>query len=496
MDILPADTNVGVVPTNELVVLCALDTELYNRTFFPNTFRQPSPKFHREIDELLENRAYRHIAVEVFRGGAKTTKLRAYTSKRIAYGTSRTILFVSASQSHSEKSLAWLRKNVEFNRMWAQTYGLRKGSKWTGDVIEIEHVHFGRTTTVIALGITGQIRGINVDDYRPDLIVIDDCCDEENTSTPDQRAKTEKLVFGALDKSLTPSSECPDSKMIFLQTPLHMEDLINKCKSDPSWKTASFSCFDENGLSRWPERFPTEVLYAEKDAHAQRGQLLLWLREMECRVMNEETASFRREWINYYDTVPENIPCFIAIDPVPPPSDRALLSGRDSDFEVIAVVGVHSGNYYLLDISSSRGHTPEWTVMEFFRLIDKWRPLKGLVEGVAYQRTLKWVLEKAMSEKRRFLQIEAVTDRRNKAHRILQAFSGIASQHRFFLPKDRTRDVIEFESQFVSYPQVKHDDHLDAVAMAISSAIEFPLNEVEVVPNKVPQVQEGWRACP
>lgn len=492
----------GFVPASELVMLCAVDSELYNRTFFPNAFRQPSPPFHREIDDILERRGHRHVAVEVFRGGAKTTKLRAYTSKRIAYGTSRTILFVSESQGHSAKSLAWIRKQVEFNRRWAMTFGLQRGGKWTDEIIEIKHTKFGWPITIIALGITGQIRGLNVDDYRPDLIVIDDPCNEENTATPEQREKTEKLVFGALDKSLAPATECPDAKMVLLQTSLHQEDLINKCHVDPSWQTKRFSIFDEDGLSRWPDRFPTDAIYEDKKAHSDRGQLLLWLREMECSVASEETAHFKREWLQYYDDLPEGLPCFLAIDPVPPPTERKASEGRlsrDTDYEVLSVVGVSGGNFYLLDLSASRGHTPEWTVNEFFRLVDKWHPLKARVEGVAYQRTLKWILEKEMGERRRFIQVDAEGEKRKKLHRIIQAFSGIGSQKRFFLPRERTATLLDFEAQFVSYPQVKHDDLLDGTAMAIDAASEYPVDIdllVEGGPQDAVHGLAGFRVCP
>lgn len=492
--LLSGDRPVGLVPADELVTLCAADTQLYCRTFFPQAFREKSPPFHREIDELLESRRHRHVGIEVFRGGAKTTKLRAYTSKRIAYGISRTILFVSDSQSHSMKSLQWLRKAVEHNVRWRSIYGLSRGKKWTDELIEIQHNGFGHTVTVVALGITGQVRGVNIDDYRPDLIVVDDPCNEENTGTPEQRKKTNDLFFGALEKSLTPPTECPDAKMVLLQTSLNREDLINSCHLDTTWHTKKYGCFDENGASRWPTRFPTDFLLAEKQSHANRGNLLLWLREMECMLADEETADFKEDWLRYWDEqdIEPGMVTYLAIDPVPPPSDVQIARGLErKDEEVISVIGVKDGEYFLLEEAASKDHTPEWTVANFFRLLDKWKPIKARVEGVAYQRTLKWILERAMAERKRFVQVDAVTDTRKKRHRILQAFSGIASQKRFFIH----RSMLTFKEQFVSYPQVSHDDRLDAAAMAISAALEFPVeNELVAVPEVKPL--GNWRYAP
>jgi predicted phage terminase large subunit-like protein len=185
---------------------------------------------------------------------------------------------------------------------------------------------------------------------------------------------------------------------------------------------------------------------------------------------------------------------YFGIDPVPPPSDSQILEGfRRKDFEVIAVLGVAGVKNYLLEIVANRGHEPEWTVTEFFRLVDKWRPLKVRIDGTAYQRTLKWILERAMKERKRFVQINAVADRRNKQHRITQAFSGIASSGNFFVH----RSMVDFQSQFISYPNVSHDDQLDAVAMAMDEAGSFPLDleysEAQVDQEPLPM---GWRGAP
>jgi predicted phage terminase large subunit-like protein len=462
---------VSIVPVEvrELVELSAGDPMLYCASFFPKVFRQGSPKFHGNIWDLLEDRQHRYVALAVYRGAAKTTLLRAFTSKRVAYNTSRTVLFISAAQEHSKKSLEWLRVAVENNVPWAQAYGLTRGKKWTDELIQIHSSIFDATATIIALGITGQTRGINVDSYRPDLIVVDDPCDEENTSTPEQRQKISDLFFGAIAKSLAPSSECPDAKMVLLQTPLNGEDLISRCLVDPSWASRSYSCFDDMGQSTWEERFPTPELALEKDNHILRGQLPLWLREMECKIVSSETSAFKGEWLKYWDVLPEGMVVQIAVDPVPPPSERETAMGcREKDYEVIAVCGAYGGKRFLLDYSMSRGHTPEWTVTEFFRLVDKWRPLKAKVEGVAYQRTLKWLLEQEMKKRGRFIQVDAHSEKRKKSHRIVQAFSGIASQGMLYINAGHR----EFYEQFVSYPNVSHDDLLDAVGMALPDVLE------------------------
>lgn len=352
---------------------------------------------------------------------------------RVAYGLSRTILFVSASQNHSIKSVEWLKKAIQYNTPFAQTFGLSPGAKWTSEDIEIVHGAEGHTIRVIAAGITGQTRGINIDDYRPDLIVVDDPCDEENTATPEYRLKISHLFFGALAKSLVPATENPHAKMVLLQTPLHRDDLVENCMKDPQWHGLSFGCFDEQGRSRWPNRFLLSDLKLEKEAHIGRNQLSLWMREMECRVVAPELSVFRSEWLQYWDVLPDGMAVYLAIDPAPPLSEEARRKGHDTDMQVIAVVGLHRGNAYLLEYSMARDQDPEALAAEFFRLGAKWNPRACGVESIAYQRTLAYFLRQKMSQVGRHYYVQEITDRRKKRDRIIQALLGRASNGALFV---------------------------------------------------------------
>ena len=440
----------------EIVTLGATDGDLYGHAFFPKAFRCDWGEMHHDIWKKLLT-GDRYVAIQAFRGAAKTTLTRTYVSHRIAYGLAHTVMFTSASQSHAVRSLDWLKRQVLFNRLWAETFQLQKGEKWTEDECEIIHGVDGYPIRVVAVGMTGQIRGLNIDDHRPDLIVCDDPQSEESANTPEQRQKLEGLFFGSLAKTLASAEENPHAKMVLLQTPLHREDLISQAAKDPQWVSSTYGCFDENGESRWPALFPTETLRAEREAHIARHQLPLWLREMECKLVDAESAAFRSDWLQYYDMVPDDLQVFFGIDP-------ASSDAKDADFQVISVIGVRKSETYLLEYVAKQGQNPEEFMMEFFRLVVKWKPMSVVVETVAYQKTLAYYLKKEMLRRGIFVPISEYKDRRSKFTRIVQAFSGRASMGQFFL----RRSMREFIEQFVDYPEVSHDDILDATAMAMS----------------------------
>lgn len=457
----------------EIAQLAAIDSPFYCKTFFPQTFRQAIPAFHHRIWDLLDDPSKRYVNIQVFRDGAKTSILRAYSSKRIAYGISRTVLSIGKSEEHAVRSVKWLKHNVEHNQRWTATYGLKKGSKWSDTEIEIIHATLQHAITVIALGVTGSTRGVNVDDYRPDLILGDDILDEENTATPEQRKKISELFYGAIKESLAPQSESPDAKLVFLQTPLNRDDPSTLALNDPQWASARFGCWTpetENlpidyQVSAWEERYATEVLRNEKLAAITRNQLSIWTREKECKLINPETSAFKSEWLQYYDEIPLCSVVIMAIDPVPPPSATQVAQNfQKKDFEALVILGLFRGNYYLLDYALNRGHDPSWTIAKFFELAIRFRPRETIVESVAYQRTLGWILRQAMIQRSQFFTIVEQDDKRSKYDKIVDGLNGISSNQRLYV----RREHHEFISQFTDYPQVSNDDLIEAVAVALN----------------------------
>lgn len=487
------------ITPSESVELSASSPEFYSRFFFPRTVRQASPPFHKDVWETLETPNVTFVDLEMFRGSAKTTLLRLFTSKRIAFGISRTILFVSASEGHSIKSIKWLKKQVEYNTQWAQTFQLTKGATWTNEWIEIQHGIDEVPINVLALGITGQTRGINIEDYRPDLIIVDDPCTEENTATAEQREKIINLFFGALAKSLVPKSECPSALMALLQTPLNSADLISLCKKDPQFVSHTFGCFDERGESRWPERWSKETLLADKAAHIARNQLPLWMREMECTLIADELCSFRVEWLQFWTVLPEGMVTYLAIDPTPPAKDgdKGNITSKH-DYCALVVVGYHMGKVYLCEYYQAKGLNPDEVGAEFFRLIHKWRPMQVGVESVNYQRTLAWFLRKEMAGRNHYVYVTEVNDKRGKNLRIRQSLTGRASNGMFFVNAEHA----DFIDQFARHPNITHDDLLDAVSLAIcliNPALDGVTIEgdydVLAAERDIPKL-ENWRACP
>lgn len=496
-----AQENLVEVSPREAVELGAESLTAYGHLFFPRTFRQDSPEFHEEMGQLLYSPT-RYNAFKVFRGGAKTSLLRVYTSQRVAYAISRTIMYVSVSQPHAIMNLRWLKRQVKWNHSWRETFKLRPGDKWTDEWLEIYHGIEEEPITVLAAGVTGQIRGFNIDDFRPDLIIIDDVLNEENTATPDQRQKIENLVMGALINSLSPASESPLAKAVFLQTPLDKNDLIEKCMRDPQWHGLSFGILDYSdpafpqGKSRWEERWSTETILAKKVAEIAAGRRRLWMREMECKIVSGDEDALDTGKLKYYEGEAPRGRTVLAIDPAS--SERA-----DADQNVTIAVRFCGADVYVVDYYASTGVTQEVNGNVFFTYVLTYRPAFGAVETVGYQRTLKTYLENEMIRRRLFLPIQPFDDRRKKADRIMQAIAPILNYGHLYV-KPSMLELIEQMSDYNPIIKDQRDDILDALSMAIIS--DNPLlgenspvtleGEYDYVKEEVAYAEARFGGCP
>lgn len=462
---------------DQLVLKAATDSQFFNHAFFPKTFRMGSPSAHAEMDKLLDSPAHTFVNLRAFRGSAKTTKLRAFAAKRIAYALSHTILYIGASEPHAVRSVKWIRRQIELNRLYSGTFGLKPGKTWTDSVLQIDHKIDDRPIWIMGLGILGNVRGINFDDFRPDLIILDDILTDENTATLEQREKINDLVLGALKESLVPPTEDPNAKMANLQTPLHPEDATARMTASKLWATYTLCCWTEatqelpleEQESSWPERYPTAYLRRQKELSLEENRYSKWARENECKLISTELASFRAPWLARHSEPPLGTSNVLMIDPVPPPSERQKLKGlRGKDFEAHVVVGRAGNRFYGLDVRESRGHQPNWTVATALELAHKYRVMRICLLAVGYETTLEWLLKTEMARRGIFHALKLVPMHgKSKSARIMAALSGPASQGLVSIglgPQFATL-AMQFESYGPTYSG--NDDVIEAFAAGV-----------------------------
>lgn len=477
------------ITTEEAVRLGAADGLFFCRYFFPHLFRQESPTFHRWLWDLYSKNRFSNA--EIFRGGAKTTMLRLVFAHRISYGLLYTGLFIGKSEGSASESVIWIEREIETNKLWTETFGLSKGKIWNQTECEIIHGVEGRDLRLLAMGMFGSVRGINIVGRRPDTIGVDDPLDEENSATPEQITKGNELFFTAVKESLVPESEDPTARLMLAQTPFNSEDISAMCTKSDEFASLNVGILTdmediEGSESSWPARWTKEEIIKDRNSAIQRNQLHLWMREKGCKIVSKATAEFRVEWLKIYKFVPPGSVYVGAIDPAPIRSDLAVMKGIQTDLQAVMVCAYWRGMKYIVEYGTARDQDPEELARLLNRLAYKYPIRAWGVETVAYQRTLKWYLEREMQQGRlKHLRIVEIPAGKAKHERIVQAHQGRASSGSLFIKEEHT----EFRSDFEMYPNIKFKDRLDVSAMCDMTIT--PRQENEAIEGEYMAIDES-----
>lgn len=477
------------ISAKELLNLGAVDSLFYYRHWFGRTVRQAFAPFHYEMSDALDNPNIRFLNEIIFRGSAKTSFGRMFLSKRIAYNVSRTILYIAANEPKANQSIRWIKRQIELNRAWSTFFQLRPGSKWAENEIEIWHGTDEQPIWMLGVGITSNsLRGINFDDYRPDLIFCDDVLTDENSTTKEGREKLAALLGGAVKNSLAPAVDNPNAKMVLMNTPQHAEDYAQKAKKTEEWTTLEHGCWTketadlpvDHQVSAWESRHPTEDLRKEKRDAERTGELAIFLREKEVRLTSPDNAAFQRTWLKFYDEpgmpLPPKGTIVISIDPTPPLPPHAVAKNlQQKDFEAVTVCMRSMGRYYLLAYDQMKGQKIEWLTQTVIKFISIFRPMKIVIESNASQAAIGVLLEQALQRAHIHIHVHYKNNNVQKYTRIVTALGGIGHQGLLYCSKDH----IDFINDFQLYPQVPHDDLLDAVSSGMSDLINTTLEESE-----------------
>jgi len=171
------------------------------------------------VETLARNVRSRPFAAIWPRGSGKSTT----TETAVVYlGTKlsrRCVLYVCGTQQQANlhvDAIAAGFERIGVGRLLSK-YGQSRG--WTRSLLRTEHGF-----NVIAVGLDVGLRGIKLDDLRPDLIVLDDVDDEDDSS--DTIAKK----IRRLTRSILPSGST-DCTVLFVQNLVHEQSVMSRIVS-------------------------------------------------------------------------------------------------------------------------------------------------------------------------------------------------------------------------------------------------------------------------
>lgn len=409
----------------------------------PHHFNLPPADFHREIaKQLQKNEQYTCIVAP--RGFAKSTLVSlAYILHQVLFRKVRFVVLLSDTASQAERFLDTIKAELEGNETIQALFGNMEGRKWTSSEIEL-----AIGVKIMATGSGGKMRGIKYNQYRPDLIIVDDLENDELVKNKERRNDLELWYEGAVIPTLDPSG-----RLVIIGTILHYDSLLSKLSKDPQYTQLFYQAIT-NGRSLWEERMSYEKLIRMKKSFTSRGLLDVFQCEYMNQPISDENAIFKKEWFKYYsdnDIDYRFLNKVIAVD-------LAIGQKTSSDFSVVMVGGMNDRNeIYILEYSKGR-YTPIEVIKEIFRLAKKWGVPTVGIESVAYQKSLRYFVEEEMRRSGHFFMIEDLRPDADKERRIRSLQPRYATQSIYHRP-----NMTDLEEELLLFPKSAHDDLSDTL---------------------------------
>lgn len=308
----------------------------------------------------------------------------------------------------------------------------------------------------IMAGLTGQ---------PGDLIIVDDPI--KNRQEADSETYRERIWEEWLNSLKTRLSA--KGKVIIIQTRWHEDDLSGRIIRENSEKyyELNIPCEAEEddilGRNVGDALFPeigkdNEWLQDFKKSYMTSQGSRAWNALFQGRPTSQEGNLIKREWWQYYDTLPQMATKLISVD-------AAFKDKDDSDFVVIQVWGKSNADMYLIDQHKARMNL--LATIKAIRLMIRKHPdahLK-LIEDKANGSAIISMLHHEIGG------IVPVNPQGGKVSRV-NAVSPYIESGNVYLPRKSTW-VDGFIDEASSFPDGKHDDQVDCMSQALNRFIYF-----------------------
>lgn len=286
-----------------------------------------------------------------------------------------------------------------------------------------------------------------------DLIIHDDLVDEENSRTPELREKTKQVYRNSWDL-LEPGGE-----MVVMGTRKHQDDLYADIMEEGGWDTLIKEAYTDQTRQAviFPEKFTLDKL---AELRKIKGPYY-FAAEYLNNPIAEEAADFRKEMVRYYQPgTPHPHSLYLTIDP-------AISLSRDADYTAMVVAGMfHDRRIRVVDRLHSK-FMPGDLVNAIFDLVKKWRLHRVGIETFAFQKTLKYDIQRQQRERGLFFRVDELGKRHTgRGEPILSKEARIRRLQPYFeqgLVEVRS-DMQDLVDELLAFPRGKHDDLIDALS--------------------------------
>lgn len=369
VELVDAQASIG-----EIRYLLQHSQEFFIEFFLGSELEFPVPEFHKVILARMTDKTLARILLAIPRGHAKTTLAKLAVVWYFLFSEYRFCVYLSNTSTIAQNAcidiMAFL-QSPNFISVFGGIKILKQSQNEGMWKFELA-LGNGRVKTCIlrAAGANQQMRGINVDNQRPDIAIVDDLEDLENTSSAALQKKLDRWVFGTFIRAFARKF-----KLIWIGNMLAPTALLARLAQMPSWNAIVFGSLVIDPESKkmvplWPELWPLKELKEDLAEYKKLGLIETWM----CEMMNmpgHGENGFSQSQLNYVSPVAQEdlVGAFLTIDPA---------FGEDSvqhDSSACAAHGIPKGDIpRVLEVESGcmREHELFALALTFARKYNAW----------------------------------------------------------------------------------------------------------------------------
>lgn len=249
--------------------------------------------------------------------------------------------------------------------------------------------------------------------------------------------------------------------------------------SGERWAVCYDKAIRDDGSLLFPEKLDAQFLERQRRIQGS----YIYSHQYQNEIIPSDDQDFKKEWLKYYEALPQKKNTFAFIDPAISLEDHAC-------FTAFVVVDVDADGMWYLKVARRVRITATQTIKLIFDLHQIYGCNLIGVESVAYQEALMHFLDSEMKKRKKFVPVHAVkrSADQSKPIRIRSLVPRFEWQRILIKP-----GLVEFEDEYLKFPRGTYVDILDALS-SLEEIVYPPEGErkTDVVPSPNSPEYEKW----
>lgn len=341
----------------------------------PTVFRYLFPPVFKSIWNWLLSyvsltRDFSQLAIGLPRGFGKTMLIKIFILYCILFTKKQFILIICGTQTKANNIITDIMSMLG-ERNVKTVFGDWKLGAET-DRQDLKRFGFrGRNIILMGAGAQSDIRGITLENQRPDVMIFDDIQTREDAESETVSKNIETWMVGTAMKAKSPHG----CLFIFIANMYPTKhSLLRKLKHNPTWIKFIAGGILEDGTSLWEDLQPIRQLLREYQNDLSMGRPEIFHSE----VLNDENASVNN---------------MVDLSKIPP--------------YTIPLDEIHQGNFIIIDPSNDKANSDAVSIM-YFEVHNAVPVCKELKEGrLSPGDTIREALRIALTRKCRVIGVES-----------------------------------------------------------------------------------------